>query len=165
MKPYEEFSEEKETIKNVSNNGRSVPIKTVDEVMEKLGVGPFQYYVFLICGISFMADAVEVSLLSFLAECLEIEWDLTTVQKSSLTSVVFIGQLFGAYFWGPFADKKVTLHCIASFIFNQCDLLWLFLFVTCSHCIHRVICVGAKASIHHRSEHHCCGRIWKRLCA
>lgn len=81
--------------------------KSVDEIMEHIGVGKFQYLVFVICGISFMADAVEVSLLSFLAECLEVEWGLSDVQKSSLTSVVFIGQLFGSYFWGPFADKKV----------------------------------------------------------
>ena len=87
--------------------GGHLNAKTVDEVMELIGVGSFQYFVFLICGISFMADAVEVSLLSFLAECLEVEWDLTAVQKSSLTSIVFVGQLFGSYFWGPFADKKV----------------------------------------------------------
>ena len=96
-------------------NRWGVEVKTIDEVMEEIGVGKFQYFVFLICGISFMADAVEVSLLSFLAECLEVEWDLTEVQKSSLTSVVFVGQLFGSYIWGPFADMKVkcTLTAIA----------------------------------------------------
>jgi hypothetical protein len=115
MKPYVKLSEERDisdhsginTTTTSSNNHNHSKIKTVDEVMETIGVGSFQYFVFLICGISFMADAVEVSLLSFLAECLEVQWSLTDVQKSSLTSIVFVGQLFGSYFWGPFADKKV----------------------------------------------------------
>lgn len=111
-KTYEKLTEEKEPSEPSTERLQvsmvdKVKTRTVDEVMEHIGVGKFQYFVFIICGISFMADAVEVSLLSFLAECLEVEWGLTEVQKSSLTSVVFVGQLFGSYFWGPFADKKV----------------------------------------------------------
>lgn len=113
MESYEAFNEGSnvdETAKNAHKNknegGQETLHLTVDEVMERIGVGTFQQCVFVICGLSFMADAVEVSLLSFLAECLELEWDLSDVQKSTLTSVVFVGQLFGSYFWGPFADKK-----------------------------------------------------------
>jgi MFS family permease len=98
----------------------AVKEKTVDEVMEIIGVGKFQYFVFLICGISFMADAVEVSLLSFLAECLEVEWALSDVQKSALTSIVFVGQLFGSYFWGPFADKKVIVRGVFVGVCSVC---------------------------------------------
>jgi hypothetical protein len=122
MKTYEQLNEEKETSDHsgaglqVTSNTKA-KTKSVDEVMEHIGVGKFQYFVFLICGISFMADAVEVSLLSFLAECLEVEWSLTDVQKSSLTSIVFVGQLFGSYFWGPFADKKVCFALFCSLLF------------------------------------------------
>ena len=146
MKPYRKLSNEKDTSEHsdtahnrssasdrvsdrvserVSDRvservSEAVKEKTVDEVMEIIGVGKFQYFVFLICGISFMADAVEVSLLSFLAECLEVQWALSDVQKSALTSIVFVGQLFGSYFWGPFADKKVIVRGVCVCVCVMC---------------------------------------------
>jgi MFS family permease len=51
-----------------------------------------------------MADAMEVSLLSFISTCADQDWDLTDSQVASITSVVFGGQLVGSMFWGPLAD-------------------------------------------------------------
>lgn len=34
------------------------------------------------------------------------EWDLTSAEKGSITSVVFVGMLLGAYIWGAIADNK-----------------------------------------------------------
>ena len=33
------------------------------------------------------------------------DFNLTDVEESTLTAVVFAGELLGALFWGPFADK------------------------------------------------------------
>lgn len=44
-------------------------------------------------------------MLSFLSQCAAEDWDLTDAQMSSITSVVFAGELISAFFWGPIADK------------------------------------------------------------
>ena len=61
----------------------------------------------------------EVSLLSFLATCAGNEWGLSDVQRASISAVVFSGQLFGGFFWGPIADRygrKIAFLCACSLI-------------------------------------------------
>jgi MFS transporter, PHS family, inorganic phosphate transporter len=47
---------------------------------------------------------MEVSLLSFMSICAGADWDLSDYQMALITSVVFIGQLFGSAIFGPVAD-------------------------------------------------------------
>jgi MFS family permease len=54
---------------------------------------------------SFMADAMEVSLLSFISTCAGSDWGLSDSKIALIASVVFIGVLLGNLFWGPYADK------------------------------------------------------------
>jgi MFS family permease len=77
---------------------------SLDLLMEKLPVSYFHYRLLLMCGLAFMADAMEVSLLSFMAIAAGKEWSLSHVQMASITGVVFAGELIGSLFWGPIAD-------------------------------------------------------------
>mmetsp|Transcript_16644 Transcript_16644/g.25050 ORF Transcript_16644/g.25050 Transcript_16644/m.25050 type:complete len:480 (-) Transcript_16644:71-1510(-) len=92
-------------------------VKTVDEVLKEIDPSRFQLYMFFVCGISLMADAVEVCLLAFLSECLDAEWGMSNAKKGGLTSIVFAGQFIGSLIWGPVADKmgrkKVFLIALA----------------------------------------------------
>lgn len=78
---------------------------TLDEVLESLPVSFFHYRLLIICGLAFMADAMEVSLLSYLSTCAGDEWNLSDSKRATITGVVFAGELFGSLFWGPIADK------------------------------------------------------------
>ena len=51
-----------------------------------------------------LADSMEVMMLSFIAPALRCEWGLTRTQEATITTVVFVGMLFGASFWGWFND-------------------------------------------------------------
>jgi MFS family permease len=51
-----------------------------------------------------MADAMEVSLLSFMSSCAGKEFGLSNAQTASITGVVFFGELVGSLFWGPISD-------------------------------------------------------------
>lgn len=82
-----------------------VPEKFLNDVLESMDIGYFHYRLLLMCGLSFMADAMEVSLLSFMSTCAGVEWDLSDTQIAGITSAVFAGELFGSIFWGVFADK------------------------------------------------------------
>ncbi|KAH8073698.1 N-methylnicotinate transmembrane transporter [Aureococcus anophagefferens] len=68
----------------------------VDDVIEAIGTGVWQYALIVLLGALFLADSVEVSLLSFLYECVGAAFDLTTFEAASVVSVVFGGEVVGA---------------------------------------------------------------------
>lgn len=57
-----------------------IPI-TLDDALEMNKVGFYQYRLLLLCGFAFMADALEVNLLSFLSVCAGKEWDLSDAEE------------------------------------------------------------------------------------
>jgi MFS family permease len=77
----------------------------LDEVLEKNKVGLYQYRLLLLCGLAFMADSLEVNLLSFLSVCAAKEWGLTAPQEASITAIVFAGIICGSGFWGILSDR------------------------------------------------------------
>jgi MFS family permease len=78
---------------------------TIEKALEEIPLGPFHTRLFILCGLGFMADAMEIGLLSFLAICAGAEWNLTNAEVASISSVVFAGELVGGFFWGPLADS------------------------------------------------------------
>jgi MFS family permease len=106
--------------------------ENLDSVIDSIPVSFFHYRLLLMCGLAFMADAMEVSLLTILGTCAGTifyhlswpvtafivrqlvitilryvgnEWGLSNVQRASITGVVFCGELLGGLFWGPVADR------------------------------------------------------------
>lgn len=77
---------------------------TLEEVMDRNPVGYFQYRLLFMCGLAFMADALEVTLLSFLTACVGVDWNLSNTEKATLTGMVFLGIVLGSLFFGHFAD-------------------------------------------------------------
>ena len=77
---------------------------TLDHVIENLEPGKFQMRLRLLCGLAFMADAMEVNLLAFMSVCAGAEWGLGDSQVASITSAVFAGEFIGGIFFGPVAD-------------------------------------------------------------
>jgi len=110
----------------------------LDEVLEMLKLGFFHYRLLLLCGFGFMADALEVNLLSFLSTCAGEEWSLSNAQKASISSVVFGGIVVGSFCWGPMADfyGRKTSFVLASLLVSIGSFLtaiapsyeWLLLF-------------------------------------
>jgi MFS family permease len=79
---------------------------TVDDAIERLGMGIFQFRVLFAAGLCFAADAMQVLLLSFLSVVLKEEWGLTDDETASITSVLFAGAMVGTLILGPLADEK-----------------------------------------------------------
>jgi len=77
----------------------------LEDAIEKVGIGKTQWILLIICGLTFMSDAAEVTFLSYVTEVLRCEWGLTRDQESWITSAVFIGMICGAPIWGYIADK------------------------------------------------------------
>ena len=79
---------------------------SVDEAIERLGMGPFQFIILAAAGLCFAAEAMQVLQLTFLSEILRLEWNLNDNETALITSVLFIGAAFGTLALGPLADKK-----------------------------------------------------------
>ncbi|XP_073004586.1 organic cation/carnitine transporter 7-like isoform X1 [Typha latifolia] len=78
---------------------------TVDEALMSLGFGNFQIFVLAYAGMGWVAEAMEMMLLSFIGPSLQLQWELSSHQESMITSVVFVGMLLGAYTWGIVSDN------------------------------------------------------------
>jgi hypothetical protein len=77
---------------------------TMDQAVERLGMGRFQYLILFAAGLCFAADSMEVLLLSFLSVVLRAVWDLSDTQTAALTSAVFVGALAGTLVLGRLGD-------------------------------------------------------------
>uniref|UniRef100_A0A4W6CQW9 SV2 related protein b n=1 Tax=Lates calcarifer TaxID=8187 RepID=A0A4W6CQW9_LATCA len=78
---------------------------TVDDVLEVIGFGKFQWKISLLTGLSWLGDAMEVMLLSILGPHLHCEWRLHSYEVALITSVVFVGMGIGSPIWGNVSDK------------------------------------------------------------
>ncbi|CAA7016291.1 unnamed protein product [Microthlaspi erraticum] len=81
------------------------PSFTVDEALVAMGFGKFQLCVLAYAGMGWVAEAMEMMLLSFVGPAVQSLWNLSAREESLITSVVFAGMLVGAYSWGIVADK------------------------------------------------------------
>mmetsp|Transcript_70404 Transcript_70404/g.153489 ORF Transcript_70404/g.153489 Transcript_70404/m.153489 type:complete len:563 (+) Transcript_70404:185-1873(+) len=78
---------------------------TIEEAIETVGIGRTQWILLVLCGLTFMSDAAEVTFLSFVTEQLKCDWGLTSSQETSIAQAVFVGMILGAPVWGWMADK------------------------------------------------------------
>ena len=78
--------------------------RTADEIFDELGWGWFQIRLFIIVGLSFACDVMEIQLLTFIQGCVKAEWGLSSEIEALLTGMVFLGQIIGMLTLGPLAD-------------------------------------------------------------
>ncbi|CAI4232475.1 unnamed protein product [Auanema sp. JU1783] len=87
---------------------------TVDDAVEALGFGRFQLFLSLLTGMAWMADAMEMMLLSLLSPALACEWGISSVQQALVTTCVFTGMMTSSTLWGKICDRfgrRVGLQC------------------------------------------------------
>jgi len=89
---------------------------SVDEAVNRIGIGGFQHKVLFVTGTCFMADSMEVMFLAFLSRVLLDEWEDHGIRFiASITSCLFAGSLVGTLIWGPVGDhlgrKPVLCWC------------------------------------------------------
>lgn len=79
---------------------------TLDNALSQIGFGKFNYIVILLTGISLSCvffETVSINIILPIAQC---DLDLSTQQKSMLSSVGFLGIILSSHMWGFLADTK-----------------------------------------------------------
>lgn len=74
--------------------------------IDAMGYGTFQTKVFAVVGSVYVADAMEMMILSFLGPAIRCsDIPVTPTQESSLTTAVFFGMMLGASGFGFLGDR------------------------------------------------------------
>ncbi|XP_042001117.1 organic cation/carnitine transporter 7-like [Salvia splendens] len=96
--------------------GDSELVYTLDEALAMVGFGKFQGLLLAYGGVGYIADAMEIMILSFIGAAVEAEWHLSPGEKSLISTVVFAGMLVGSYVCGVISDaygRKKGILCLA----------------------------------------------------
>lgn len=91
-----------------ANSGPTTPESSsqlLDGMLEDVGFGRFHYFLFLLCGLGWMSDACESSVLSFLMPELRQDWGLSTAHEGDLATASAAGQAAGSILFGVVSDK------------------------------------------------------------
>ena len=81
---------------------------TVSHAIDALGFGKYQIILSLVVGMAYVADAMEMMLLSVLAPALHCHWQITQLQQASLTTVVFFGKFCFLFKFDGLACRAFT---------------------------------------------------------
>lgn len=83
----------------------SAPTMTVEQGIRAAGVGPFQYRLFIIFGLVWMADAMQVLSIGFSAPSIAATFGVTVPEALRTGTMFFVGMLIGAFVFGRLADR------------------------------------------------------------
>ena len=92
---------------------------TVKEAIECIGFGRFQVFLAMVVGVVWVADAMEIMVISILGPVLMCEWSISVYEEAILTVVVFLGFSIGSPLAGWLGDKsgrRFTLACLTIWI-------------------------------------------------
>uniref|UniRef100_A0A0K8V205 Synaptic vesicle 2-related protein n=2 Tax=Bactrocera latifrons TaxID=174628 RepID=A0A0K8V205_BACLA len=78
---------------------------TVQQAVNLLGFGWFHVKLSLFVGLCWMADSMEMTILSIIGPTTQCEWNISTYQKAFMTTIVFLGMIISPSFWTQLSDR------------------------------------------------------------
>ncbi|XP_044000593.1 synaptic vesicle glycoprotein 2C-like isoform X1 [Gambusia affinis] len=81
-------------------------------IMQECGHGRFQWQLFFVLGLALMSDGVEVFVVGFVLPSAETDMCVPNSSAGWLGSIVYLGMMFGAFFWGGLSDRVGRKQCL-----------------------------------------------------
>ncbi|KAG7498360.1 synaptic vesicle glycoprotein 2C-like [Solea senegalensis] len=81
-------------------------------IMQECGHGRFQWQLYFVLGLALMSDGVEVFVVGFVLPSAETDMCVPNSGAGWLGSIVYLGMMFGAFFWGGLSDKVGRKQCL-----------------------------------------------------
>ncbi|KAJ3275832.1 hypothetical protein HDU76_010580, partial [Blyttiomyces sp. JEL0837] len=79
-------------------------IAAVNEAIAKIGMGKYQWQLFILCGFGWFADNMWMQGISVAIPGIQREFNVPDSWMGLGTSAAFVGMIVGASFWGPVSD-------------------------------------------------------------
>ncbi|XP_026994075.1 synaptic vesicle glycoprotein 2Ca [Tachysurus fulvidraco] len=81
-------------------------------IIQECGHGRFQWQLYFTLGLALMSDGVEVFVVGFVLPSAETDMCMPDSSAGWLGSIVYLGMMVGAFFWGGMADKVGRRQCL-----------------------------------------------------
>ncbi|KAG7477014.1 hypothetical protein MATL_G00088970 [Megalops atlanticus] len=81
-------------------------------IIQECGHGRFQWQLFFVLGLALMSDGVEVFVVGFVLPSAETDMCIPNSGAGWLGSIVYLGMMVGAFFWGGLSDKVGRRQCL-----------------------------------------------------
>ncbi|XP_035291525.1 synaptic vesicle glycoprotein 2Ca [Anguilla anguilla] len=81
-------------------------------IIQECGHGRFQWQLFFVLGLALMSDGVEVFVVGFVLPSAETDMCVPDSRSGWLGSMVYLGMMVGAFFWGGMSDKVGRRQCL-----------------------------------------------------
>lgn len=78
---------------------------TADDILNFIGLGPFQFIAFLLAGLTFLVYGMDVSVFIFIGEEVEEQFNLTSIEYAIFPAVTAVPNMVGAFFFSILSDK------------------------------------------------------------
>ena len=91
--PEEDIVQAGQLTKDSDQDNTTKQCTTLEDMIETLGFGRFHIFLMLGVGFFWVADSMEIMVVSILSPLLVCEWNLNSLQEAMITTVVFIGQV------------------------------------------------------------------------
>ncbi|KAK3539011.1 hypothetical protein QTP86_023611 [Hemibagrus guttatus] len=81
-------------------------------IIQECGHGRFQWQLYFTLGLALMSDGVEVFVVGFVLPSAETDMCMPDSSSGWLGSIIYLGMMVGAFFWGGMADKVGRRQCL-----------------------------------------------------
>ncbi|KAJ3073979.1 hypothetical protein HDU98_000203 [Podochytrium sp. JEL0797] len=94
-----------EPIINVeSEKNAHTDMDKLNDVISEIGMGTFQWKMFFLCGLGYIADNMWLQILATVLPQVQAEFGVPDAISGMGTSAVYIGMIFGSFGWGLISD-------------------------------------------------------------
>ena len=102
---------------DIEHGSTDTPELPLNEVIERAGLGLFQWRLLFLCGTAFVADAMEIVMMAFIIRILVKEFSCSHFTVSIVAAAAFVGMFFGSTVLGSVSDvvgrRKSLAICMA----------------------------------------------------
>ena len=92
-------------LKSVSFEENTNGIYTIEDAINEMGLGTFQLLLMVFCGLTLIADTMEILVLAIVSPAVKCQWNLSDFEEAIIVSIVFFGFFLGSIFWGFVCDN------------------------------------------------------------
>ena len=129
---------------------------TLSEALDSLGFGRAQVLLGFVTGWIYMADGLEMMLMSYVIPVLVKEWELAPWQGPLIASVIFVGMLIGAYPCGfvlslPPSRSLTLLSSVLSDKYGRKRVLRILMVIGCTGAMASVVAPGFYSMLFFRT--------------